>query len=85
MLKMDDHTGDVIFTIVVFAAVGLVFYLAGTVVLLLVFAVLFSYLLDPMVTWFQRQSWVLTRGMQVPAILLVYLIFTVAPELPRTG
>jgi len=66
---LDKKTVNVLFTILVFAGVLVVVYEARRPLLILVFSVLFAYLLEPFVDWFQGRF----HGSRTTGIAATYL------------
>jgi predicted PurR-regulated permease PerM len=66
---IDKKTAAVLFTILVFVGVLVVVYEARRPLLILVFSVLFAYLLEPFVTWFQDRF----HGSRTKGIAATYL------------
>ena len=75
MIRLDDHTGNVVTTVAVFAVAAIIVYLARGSFFILLLSLLFAYLLEPVVTLLQRHSR-LGRGSRTWAIAQVYLIGT---------
>src|ERR1043166_2109058 len=73
MSFFDRRTASVLNTIVLFALVAGFIYGARRILVVFLFAVLFAYLLEPLVSLVQRRS-SLSRGSRSFAILQVYLI-----------
>ena len=68
----DRRTSDILLTILLFAAVCAVVYCARRIILLFILAVLFAYLIDPVVKFLQRHS-LFFRNLRGPAVVEVYL------------
>jgi len=90
----DRRTVNVLLTVLLFAAVLAVAYIARAVLVIFCFSILFAYLIDPVVRFLQRHSLFFRnlRGPHVaeaylaPLILVALLVYTLAPGLPgRTG
>ena len=88
----ERRTVDTLLTTALLAAVAVGVYCARRVILIFVFAILFSYLLDPVVKFLQRHS-LFFRNLRGPAVVEVYLAFvllialagyTFAPSLARS-
>jgi len=88
----DRRTVDILLTTAWVTAVGVGVYCARRVILIFVFAIFFSYLLDPVVKFLQRHS-LFFRNLRGPAVVEVYLGFvllvalagyTFAPSLARS-
>ena len=61
----DRRTANVVLTILLFAAVLTVAYLARAVIVIFSFGILFAYLIDPVVQFIQRHS-LLFKGLRGP-------------------
>jgi predicted PurR-regulated permease PerM len=72
----DPRTARVLLTIVVFALVLAIVYVARGVIIIFVFAVLFAYLIDPVVRFLQRHS-LFFKNLRGPHILEAYLGFLI--------
>jgi predicted PurR-regulated permease PerM len=70
---IDKKTAAALFTILVFVGVLLVVYEARRPLLILVFSLLFAYLLEPFVTWFQSRL----NGSRTKGIAATYLTLTI--------
>jgi predicted PurR-regulated permease PerM len=68
----DRRTSDILLTILLFAAVCAVAYSARRIILIFLLAVLFAYLIDPVVKFLQRHS-LFFRNLRGPAVVEVYL------------
>jgi len=88
----ERHNVDILLTTALLTAVGAAVYCARRVILMFVFAILFTYLLDPVVKFLQRHS-LFFRNLRGPAVVEVYLTFvllialagyTFAPSLARS-
>jgi predicted PurR-regulated permease PerM len=75
MFSFDDHTGNVVTTVALFAGVAAIVYLARGALLILLLSILLAYLLEPAVNLLQRHSW-LGRKNRDWAIVQVCLIGT---------
>jgi predicted PurR-regulated permease PerM len=73
MLALDDRTGNILTTIAMFASVGVMVYAARATVVVLVFALLLAYLLEPAVNWLQGVMRP-RGGERTGAIAIVYVI-----------
>ena len=71
---LDKRTSSILFTILFFAGVLTLAYTARRPLLILIFSILFAYLLEPIVAWFQRQF----RGSRTLGIVAAYLILAAA-------
>jgi predicted PurR-regulated permease PerM len=94
MSFLDRRTASVLLTILLFAGVLAIAYLARAVLLLFCFSILFAYLIDPVVRFLQRHSLFLRdlRGPHVAeayvgvVVLLALAVYTLAPGVPgRVG
>lgn len=73
----DKRTASVLSTILLFVALGAFVYTAGRVLIVFVLAILFAYLLEPLVS--RLQSWTpISRGSRGLAILEVYFMIGLA-------
>ena len=71
MFALDDRTGNVLTTIAVFAAVGAIVVAAKTIIIVFVVALLFAYLLEPMIA--RVEGWLPARpSSRAMAIATVY-------------
>jgi predicted PurR-regulated permease PerM len=70
----DRRTANVLLTILLFAVVLTVLYSARRVLVVFFFAILFAYLLDPVVRFQQRHS-LLFKNLRRAAVLEAYLAF----------
>jgi predicted PurR-regulated permease PerM len=77
VFSIDDHTGNVITTVVIFLLVAAILYLARGAFLILLLALFLAYLLEPIVTRVQEHS-PLSRKNRGLAIAQVYLVGTIA-------
>lgn len=91
MLFPDRRTANILLTIVLFAFVLAILYAARRILLILIFAILFAYLIDPVVRFLQRHS-LFFKSLRGPHVVEAYLAFLillflvtrgVAPELFR--
>src|SRR5271170_6432899 len=87
----DRRTASVLFTILLFATVLAVVYIARVVLIIFCFSILLAYLINPVVRFLQRHS-LFFRNLRGPhvaeaylafLILLVVLIHTFVPDLHR--
>lgn len=76
MKILDERTASVLITILVFIAAGAFIYFASPVLIVFVLAILFAYLLEPLVSRFQHWTRI-SRGSRNIAILEVYVILCV--------
>src|ERR1700760_3437259 len=72
----DRRTTNVLLTILLFAAVLTVAYLARAVIVIFCFAILFAYLIDPVVRFIQRHS-LLFKNLRGPHVAEAYLVLLV--------
>ena len=72
MSMLDRRTAKVLMTILVFALALAIVYVARTVFIIFIFAILFAYLIDPVVRFLQRHS-LFFKNLRGPHILEVYL------------
>jgi predicted PurR-regulated permease PerM len=72
MLSIDDRAGNIVTTVALFLIAAVILYLARSAFFVLLLSLLFSYLLDPLVTFAQRHSR-LGRRNRTWAIAQVYL------------
>jgi predicted PurR-regulated permease PerM len=88
----ERRTVDILLTTALLTAVGVAVYCARRVILMFVFAILFTYLIDPIVKFLQRHS-LFFRDLRGPAVVEAYLAFvllialggyTFAPSLARS-
>jgi predicted PurR-regulated permease PerM len=88
----ERRTVDILLTTALLTAAGVAVYCARRVILMFVFAVLFTYLIHPVVKFLQRHS-LFFRDLRGPAVVEVYLTFvllialagyTFAPSLARS-
>ena len=68
----DRRTTDVLLTILLFAGVCALVYCARRIILVFVLAVVFAYLIDPVVKFLQQHS-LFFRNLRGPAVVEVYL------------
>src|ERR1700683_1619152 len=73
----DRRTLNILLTILLFAVVIVTLYIARTVLIIFSFAMLFAYLIDPVVQFLQRHSlfYQNLRGPHVAENYLAFLIF----------
>jgi predicted PurR-regulated permease PerM len=72
----ERRTVDVLLTILLVAGVCAAIYCARRILLIFVLAVLFAYLINPVVKFLQRHS-LLCRNLRAPAVIEVYLAFVI--------
>jgi predicted PurR-regulated permease PerM len=70
----DRRTANILLTILLFSGVFAILYAARHVILIFVFAILFAYLIDPVVRFLQRHS-LFSRNLRGPHVAEVYLVF----------
>jgi len=80
----DRRTSEVLLTILLFAALLGVVYLARRVIIIFVFAILFAYLIDPVVRFLQRHA-LFFKNLRGPHIVEVYLAFLLLLALAAYG
>jgi len=73
----ERRTADILLTILLFAAVCTAIYCARRVLLIFFFAILFAYLIDPVVKFLQRHS-LFFKDLRGPAVVEVYVAFVIA-------
>jgi predicted PurR-regulated permease PerM len=76
MLFPDRKTASVLLTSLLFAIVLAIVYVARTVIVIFAFAILFAYLLNPIVRFLQRHS-LLFKNLRGPHVLEAYLALIV--------
>src|SRR6201985_1689596 len=72
MVSPDRKTASVLLTILLFAIVLAVVYIARTVIVIFAFAILFAYLINPIVRFLQRHS-LFFKNLRGPHVLEAYL------------
>jgi len=72
----DRRTANVLLTILFFAVLCAGIYSARRIILIFVFAILFTYLIDPVVKFLQRHS-LFFKNLRGPAVVEVYLAFVI--------
>src|ERR1700751_5222802 len=72
MSMFDPRTARALFTILVFGLALAIVYVARGVIIIFVFAILFAYLIDPVVRFLQRHS-LFFKNLRGPHILEAYL------------
>lgn len=70
----EQRTADILLTILLFAVVCSALYSARRILLVFVFAILFAYLIDPVVKFLQGHS-LFFRNLRGPAVVEVYVAF----------
>ena len=76
MAFLDRRTVDVLLTILFFAVVCAAVYSARRILLIFVFAILFAYLINPVVKRLQRHS-LFFRNLRGPAVVEAYIAFLI--------
>jgi len=76
MPLLDRRTARILLTIVVFSLVLAILYAARTVVIIFTFAILFAYLITPVVRFLQRHS-LFFKNLRGPHVVEAYLAFIV--------
>ena len=72
----DRHTANVLLTILLFAVVLAIVYVARAVLVIFCFAILFAYLIDPVVRFLQRHS-LLLKNLRGPHVAEAYLVLLI--------
>ncbi len=72
----ERRTGNILLTILLYAVVCAAIYSARRIILVCVFAILFTYLIDPVVKFLQRHS-LLFKHLRGPAVVEVYLALVI--------
>ncbi len=70
---LDQRTVAVIRTLFIFLLIAVLLYAARSTLVLLIFAIFFAYLIEPIVSWLERRRW-LTGGSRGIAIAEVYVV-----------
>jgi predicted PurR-regulated permease PerM len=81
---LDRRTSNVLFTILLFSLVLTILYAARRVLLIFAFAILFAYLIDPVVRFLQRRS-LFFKNLRGPHVVGAYLAFLIAAALTVQG
>ena len=81
----DRRTANILLTVLLFAVVLATVYAARRILVVFFFAILFAYLLDPLVRVLQRHSILFRRNLRGPAVLEVYLAFLILAGLIAHG
>jgi predicted PurR-regulated permease PerM len=84
MVFPDRKTASALLTILLFAVVLAVVYVARTVIVIFAFSILFAYLINPIVRFLQRHS-LLFRNLRGPHVLEAYLAIIVLAVLLSHG
>ena len=77
MALLDRRTARILLTILVFAVVLAIVYVARAVIIIFIFSILFAYLIDPVVRFLQRHS-LFFKNLRGPHVLEAYLAFVFA-------
>src|SRR5260370_35365668 len=72
MVSPDRRTASALLTILLFAIVLAVVYVARTVIVIFAFSILFAYLINPIVKFLQRHS-LFFKNLRVPHVAEAYL------------
>jgi predicted PurR-regulated permease PerM len=80
----DRRTSNVFLTILLFALVLAVLYVARRVLLIFAFAILFAYLIDPVVRFLQGHS-LFFKNLRGPHVVEAYLVFLIFVALAAQG
>src|SRR5262249_19017070 len=84
MVFPDRRTASVLLTILLFAVVLAIVYVARTVIVIFAFSILFAYLINPIVKFLQRYSF-LFKNLRGPHVLEAYLVILVLTVLVAHG
>jgi predicted PurR-regulated permease PerM len=84
MASPDRRTANVLLTILVFAVVLTIVYIARGVIVVFSFAILFAYLIDPVVRFLQRHS-LFFKNLRGPHVVEAYLAFLILIALLAHG
>jgi predicted PurR-regulated permease PerM len=84
MALLDRRTARILLTILVFALVLAIVYVARAVIIIFVFSILFAYLIDPVVRFLQRHS-LFFKNLRGPHVVEAYLAFVFAIALLSYG
>src|ERR1700722_12881986 len=76
MAFLDRRTVSILSTALLFALVLAILYIARSVFVIFIFAILFAYLIDPVVRFIQRHSFVF-RNLRGPHVAETYLFFLI--------
>jgi len=68
----DSRTAKILLTVLAFALVLAIVYVARAVIIVFAFAILFAYLIDPVVRFLQRHS-LLFKNLRGPHVFEAYL------------
>src|SRR3984893_16171312 len=80
----DRRTSNVLLTILLFSLVLSILYAARRVLLIFAFAILFAYLIDPLVRFLQHRS-LFFKNLRGPHVVGAYLAFLIAAALTVQG
>src|SRR5215475_2139650 len=80
----DRRTANILLTILLFAVVLTIIYAARRVIVLFIFAILFAYLIDPVVRFLQRYS-LFFKNLRGPHVLEAYLALLILTALVVHG
>jgi predicted PurR-regulated permease PerM len=89
----DSRTAKILLTILTFAIVLAIVYVARAVIIVFAFAILFAYLIDPVVRFLQRHS-LFFKNLRGPHVIEAYLaflavilltVYALAPQFQRNG
>ena len=84
MVFPDRRTTSVLLTILLFALVLAILYVARTVIVIFAFSILFAYLINPIVRFLQRHS-LFFKNLRGPHVLEAYLAIIVVTVLLSHG
>ena len=84
MALLDRRTARILLTVLVFALVLAIVYVARAVIVIFVFSILFAYLIDPVVRFLQRHS-LFFKNLRGPHVVEAYLAFVFAIALLAYG
>src|SRR6516165_6948793 len=77
MALLDRRTARILLTVLLFALVLAIVYVARAVIIIFVFSILFAYLIDPVVRFLQRHS-LFFKNLRGPHVVEAYLAFVFA-------
>ena len=80
----DRRTADILLTILLFAVVLAIVYVARGVIVIFAFAILFAYLINPIVQFLQRHS-LFFKNLRGPHVLEAYLALLIFIALVAYG
>src|SRR6202045_1004483 len=84
MVFPDRRTASALLTILLFAIVLVVVYVARAVIVIFAFSILFAYLINPVVRFLQRHS-LFFKNLRGPHVLEAYLAFLIFAALAAQG